>query len=75
MPRTRESYRYDLIFDARPYPPKYVISLAAEAVTGSEYPAKRFNAVEAKNYLVARGYDVADRDLADSRVTREELSL
>lgn len=72
VPTARESYRYDLMLGGRPYPPKYVLSVAAEFATGSEYAAKSFNAVEAKNYFVTRGYDVADRDQADSRVARED---
>ena len=72
VPNRRKSYRYDLMLGGRPYPPKYVISLATEFATGSEYPAKSFDAVEAKNYFVTRGYDVADRDRADSRVAPEE---
>lgn len=72
VPTTRKSYRYDLMLGGKPYPPKYVISLATEFATGSAYPAKSFNAVEAKNYFEARGFDVANRDQADSRVAPED---
>ncbi len=61
VPPERQSYRYDVILRGKPCPPKYVISLAAKFATGSEHPAGRFNAVEAKKYFIARGYDVVDR--------------
>ena len=72
VPESRKSYRYDLMLGGKPYPPKYVISLAAEFATGSEHPAQSFNAVEAKNYFMARGYEVSNRGQADSRVAPED---
>jgi predicted HNH restriction endonuclease len=57
----RNSVYYDLILNDKPYPPKYVISLAAKYATGREFSSSGFNAVEAKNYFLCRGYTVIDR--------------
>jgi len=57
----RHSVHYDLVINGKRYPPKYVVSLAAYFASGTEYPASGFNAVEAKNYFLGRGYEVIDR--------------
>ena len=51
VPSSRRSVYYDLIKDGKPYPPKYIISIANEYANGRHHPPGRFNAVEAKNYL------------------------
>ena len=61
VPSARKAYHYDVILRGEPYPPKYVISLANIFATGSEHPAGRFNAVEARDYFRSRGYVVNDR--------------
>lgn len=72
VPTSRMSYHYDLVFGGKPYPPKYVISLASKFATGSEHPPGSFNAVEAKNYFLARGYDIFDRRQAAAAVAPQE---
>ena len=61
IPTIRKSNRYDLFFDDRKYPPKYVISIANKYLNGVEWPSKRFNAVEAKNYFIRQGYTIIDK--------------
>ena len=60
VPARRKSRRYDLILRGKPYPPKYVISLAIGFAPSVGHP-RRFNAIEAKNYFLARNYKVIDR--------------
>ncbi len=60
VPPRRKSRRYDLVFEGKRYPPKYVISLAIGFTPGVEHPP-RFNAVEAKDYLLGHNYEVSDR--------------
>ncbi|NTW69785.1 MAG: hypothetical protein HGB23_08055 [Chlorobiaceae bacterium] len=57
----RQSVYYDLILNNKPYPPKYIISLASKYASGSEFSSSRFNAVEAVRYFIVRGYAVIDR--------------
>lgn len=61
VPNERASVHYDLVLDGKKYPPKYVISIAAKYLDGEEWSSDNFNAVEAKNYFVSRGYRVTDR--------------
>lgn len=70
IPPERNSVHYDLVIDGKRYPPKYIVSLATKFATGKEYPASDFNAVEAKNYFLSKGYEVIDR-----RAEAEELVL
>lgn len=62
-PADRASVHYDVIINGKIYPPKYLISIANKIATGKEYPANAFNAVEAKNYFLRRGYNLIDRRL------------
>ncbi len=57
----RRSTRYDLIINGRNYPPKYVISIANRYLNHEEWPPTNFNAVEAKDYFICRGYEIHDR--------------
>jgi len=61
VPATRKSVHYDLIVNGFRFPPKLVISLAYEALSGRPFPSTKFNAVEAKNHFEGRGYTVIDR--------------
>lgn len=61
VPRIRNSVHYDLVISGKRYPPKFIITLATKFATGKEYAAADFNAVEAKNYFLSKGYEVIDR--------------
>ena len=61
VPATRKSVHYDLVVKGFRCPPKLVISLAYEAMSGRPFPSTKFNAVEAKNHFQNRGYTVIDR--------------
>jgi predicted HNH restriction endonuclease len=77
IPARRESTRYELVIAGKRYPPKLVISLAAKIVSGKELAAKVFNAVEAKNYFIRRGFKVLDKsrnELLAKVVEEDELS-
>lgn len=61
IPSGRDSDVYDLLLDGNRYPPKLVISWAHESLCGEELSPERFNAVEAKNYLLRGGYQIVNR--------------
>lgn len=65
IPSSRRSVHYGLIKDGKPYPPKYIISIANKYANGRQHPPGRFNAVEAKNYLARekfhQEFQVVDR--------------
>ena len=59
VPFHNQSTKYELVAeDGQRYPPKYVIAVAAHIANGSEITIEGFNAVEAKNFLEARGFHV-----------------
>lgn len=68
IPKSRESYRYFLIFNGKKYPPKYVISIANKYLNGKEWPPDNFNAVEAKNYFIRNKYKIIVQHQKDIKV-------
>jgi len=49
IPPNRESRKFHLHHNGRPYPPKYVISLASQYATGRALPPKEFTGGEETN--------------------------
>lgn len=74
VPASRQSYRYDLLLNGKKYPPKYIISIAHKFLTGEEFPSYDFNAVEAKDYFIRRGYRILDRKtgVKKSKIVNED---
>ncbi len=67
IPASRASYRYDLILHGKPYPPKYVISIATRIATGSEWTSEKFNAIEAKGYFISHGFTISVKSASHPR--------
>jgi hypothetical protein len=61
IPRRRASTRYDVRFEGRKYPPKYLISYAHKFVNGREWPNIFSGGSEANNFLIARKFEVFDK--------------
>lgn len=59
-PKHRSSYRYDLEYGKRFYPPKYVISIASRLATGTQ-KNRGFNAVEAKNWFLNHDFKIVEK--------------
>lgn len=65
-PSARRSRRWHVIIDGKPYPLKYVISVAAQ-LAGIPLPSKRlFIAEEAKRFFTQRKYTLVDSSTAKS---------
>lgn len=90
MPPRNQSTKYELVTDdGKRYPPKYVIAVARHLATGQEIAIDDFNAVEAKNFLLERGYTIEPKQpkkyeltisaesitSTDDRFTMDNLSL
>lgn len=89
VPFHNQSVKYELVTeDGKKYPPKYVIAVAAHLANGTEINTTTFNAVEAKNYLQDRGYDIQIKQVkfeliitadnvssTDERFTMDNLNL
>ena len=62
VPRPRKSRGYDLMHNNRPYPPKYVVSVAHRFAQGKEWsPSKFSGGDETNNYLIARGFRIVNK--------------
>src|SRR5215211_9354632 len=63
IPVHRDSTRYDLEYDNRLYPPKYVISLANKYANGKELDHVVFGGGgETNNFLKSRGFNIVDKE-------------
>lgn len=64
VPRKREPTKFNLVYDGRLYPPKFVLSLAAKFATGIELAASEFSGGdEANSFLADLGFEIqAKRD-------------
>lgn len=59
VPWHNTSTKYELVWEnGNTYPPKYVIAVANHLQNGAEIDVSGYNAVEAKNYLTAKGYEI-----------------
>jgi len=58
IPPNRASDNYDVIYEGKRYPPKFVITLANKYANGSELSSNEFNAIEAKTLLPKLGFEV-----------------
>ncbi len=89
VPSQHQSARYELVTgDGKRYPPKYVVAVAAHLATGEEISTEGFNAVEAKNFLQGKGYNIETQQIkfeltitddsvvsTDERFTLDDLRL
>ena len=59
VPWHNTSTKYELVWKiGNTYPPKYVLAVANHLQNGAEIDVSGYNAVEAKNYLMAKGYEI-----------------
>lgn len=61
IPTHRKEVHYQLLSDNMTLPPKYVVSMANKHANGHELSSDEFNAVEAKSFLLKRGFNVSDK--------------
>ena len=62
IPRERSSDRYDLEYNKKIYPPKYIISLANKYANGKELDHSEFSGGdEANNFLESLGFNIVNR--------------
>ena len=59
IPHHRQSVNYDVIYEGKRYPPKFVISLANKFANGKELDSNEFDAIEAKTFLPKLGFEIA----------------
>ena len=58
VPPGRQSKKYDVIVDGKPYPPKYTISKASKYANGEELQPFVFIASEALRFLERLGFRI-----------------
>lgn len=59
VPQHNASTKYELLWkNGNTYPPKYVIAVANYLQNGVEIDVSRYHAIEAKNYLLGKGYEI-----------------
>lgn len=64
IPRERISDKYDLEYNKKFYPPKYIISLANKYANGKESDHSEFSGGdETNNFLKSLGFNIIDKEL------------
>lgn len=61
IPPRRDSKYYDLIFDEKRYPPKYVLSIANKFANGKELAPSDFHSVNAHHILKEFGFIIIEK--------------
>lgn len=62
IPGHRKSINYDLIYDNKPYPPKYVLSLANKFANGNEISYNAHHAVHETHVTLKKlGFDINEK--------------
>ena len=62
IPSDRQSTKWDVIYENKKYPPKYLISLANRFLSGIELKAKEFSGgPEANEYLKNLGFTIVSK--------------
>ncbi len=68
VPWHNTSTKYELVWsNGNTYPPKYVLAVANHLQNSCEIDVSSYNAVEAKNYLIGKGYEI--------RIKQEKLEI
>ena len=63
IPSKRRSDRYNLEYNKKLYPPKYIISLANKYANGKELNHSEFSGGdETNNFLKSRGFNIIDKE-------------
>jgi len=59
IPKKRRSTKYNLAYENKLYPPKYLISLANKIISGEELNPEVFGGgAESNTYLAALGFEI-----------------
>src|SRR5690554_4254993 len=66
IPKQRKEVKYQLDYEGNLLPPKYVLSIANKFSNGHELAFEDFNAIEAKQYLLKKGFNVIDKPISDN---------
>lgn len=76
VPWHNTSTKYELLWkNGNTYPPKYVIAVANHLQNGVDIDVSGYNAVEAKNYLSGRGYEIQTKqEKLEITITADSIS-
>jgi hypothetical protein len=73
VPETHNSTKFDLLFENRRYPPKYVISISHLLLVGKMLPVKDFSGGdEANNFLASLGFQIVSKEEGEVASARKE---
>jgi 5-methylcytosine-specific restriction protein B len=74
VPESRIAKSFDLVYDGKSYPPKYVLSIAVKNATGHELDPASFSGGEATNSILRElGFEVVERKAQSLRDNIERV--
>jgi ribosomal protein L44E len=62
IPKKRKSTKYDVLYENKRFPPKYVVCLAKKYVDQVVLPPRFNGGAPTNNFLEARGFKIVDKD-------------
>jgi len=76
FPKDRKSTKYDLVYDGRRYPPKYVIGLANKYANGYGLtPQEHFGGGETNKALENLGFEIREKSYGEYELLPDELNV
>ena len=76
MPKNRVSKKFDLVWNEKTYPPKYLISLANEIVNKEPLDPEQYSGGnESNNFLMRLGFSIIDKEKNASVVPEKQEEL
>lgn len=78
VPSNRRATKYNLYHNNKPYPPKYVLSIATKIATGKELEPSQFNGGdETNNFLMTLGFTIREggKHLQASKSKGESINI
>ena len=76
VPAKRKSTKYNLYHDNKPYPPKYVLSIATKIAVGKELePSQFYGGDETNNFLTSLGFTILEGSKTRLNQDKKEVTL
>ncbi len=76
VPHRRQSKHFTLVFEGKPFPPKYVISVANKYANGYELDSSSFSGgQESNSFLMCLGFEIIEKTIQGDKVSTKRTEL
>lgn len=76
IPPRRESAKFNLIYEGKIYPPKYVVALANQVANGEFLDSSKFNGgLETNGFLEGLGFKIMCKNIESKRIPKSQVDI